>query len=213
MLLVRVHYGFIPMLTHNDAGRYRCIRSYLSQSSHWKSYDPFFSQKQETLRGSGKAIYRSSIPSINQSWPSFSHITFFKKKRDSDYTSQIRGSERCVRKWSRKFRDPIQGYDSNVSLVSNLLQCNRPHLIEVQGKRYSELISMTLFKRSPSNLNNSGFVPPDPPNTRRHIASTISWQRSSTGSEGVHIAGRPGSCLESFERVEEWTNWFCIGQW
>ena len=53
--------------SHNDAGRYRCIRSYLSQSSHWKSYDPFFSQKQETLRGSGKAIYRSSIPSMNQS--------------------------------------------------------------------------------------------------------------------------------------------------
>ncbi|KAF7980392.1 hypothetical protein HWV62_38190 [Athelia sp. TMB] len=37
---------------------YRLLRSYLAQTTHWKSYDPFFTQKQETLQGSSVAIYK-----------------------------------------------------------------------------------------------------------------------------------------------------------
>ncbi|KZP30085.1 DUF89 domain-containing protein [Athelia psychrophila] len=37
---------------------YRLLRSYLGRTTHWKSYDPFFSQKQETLQGSSVAIYK-----------------------------------------------------------------------------------------------------------------------------------------------------------
>ena len=166
--------------SHNDAARYRYIRSYLSQSSHWKLYDPFFSQKQATLQGSGEAIYSSSIHRSELAI-TFLHSIFL--KRDSNYIPWVRWSERCIRKWSWKIRGSIQGDDSNVSLVSNFLQCNRPsHLIDVQGKRYSGLISMTLFKHGSSILCISGLVPPDPPDARRHIASAISWKRSSTGS-------------------------------
>ena len=65
--------------SHNDAARYRYIRSYLSQSSHWKFYDPFFSQKQATLQGSGEAIYSSSIHR-SQLAITFSHSFFLKKE-------------------------------------------------------------------------------------------------------------------------------------
>jgi hypothetical protein len=37
---------------------YRLLRSYVSQTTHWSAYDPFFTQKQETLQGSGVAIYQ-----------------------------------------------------------------------------------------------------------------------------------------------------------
>ncbi|KIM77429.1 hypothetical protein PILCRDRAFT_825394 [Piloderma croceum F 1598] len=37
---------------------YRLLRSYISQTTHWNAYDPFFAQKQETLQGSGVAIYQ-----------------------------------------------------------------------------------------------------------------------------------------------------------
>jgi hypothetical protein len=37
---------------------YRLLRSYVSQTAHWKAYDPFFIQKQETLQGSGVAIHQ-----------------------------------------------------------------------------------------------------------------------------------------------------------
>ncbi|KAI0684695.1 DUF89 domain-containing protein [Cytidiella melzeri] len=37
---------------------YRILRSYISQSVHWRTFDPFFGQKEETFRGSSKAIYQ-----------------------------------------------------------------------------------------------------------------------------------------------------------
>lgn len=45
---------------NQDVRRYRLLRSYFRQTAQWRDFDPFFSQKQETFRGSGKAIYRSS---------------------------------------------------------------------------------------------------------------------------------------------------------
>ncbi|GJE89042.1 protein-glutamate O-methyltransferase family protein [Phanerochaete sordida] len=37
---------------------YRLLRSYLTETKHWLDFDPFSSQKQETFRSSGKAIYQ-----------------------------------------------------------------------------------------------------------------------------------------------------------
>ena len=44
--------------SNDTISRYRLLRSYISQTTHWNAYDPFFAQKQETLQGSGVAIYR-----------------------------------------------------------------------------------------------------------------------------------------------------------
>ncbi|CAK5271789.1 unnamed protein product [Mycena citricolor] len=37
---------------------YRLLRSFLLQTSHWRSFDPFFSQKIDTFKQSGKAIHQ-----------------------------------------------------------------------------------------------------------------------------------------------------------
>ena len=37
---------------------YRLLRSYFTQTAQWRAFDPFSIQKQETFRGSAKAIYR-----------------------------------------------------------------------------------------------------------------------------------------------------------
>lgn len=41
--------------------RYRLLRSYFAQTEHWRTYDPFFTQKQETFSQSIKAIYRKFL--------------------------------------------------------------------------------------------------------------------------------------------------------
>ncbi|KIP06641.1 hypothetical protein PHLGIDRAFT_514562, partial [Phlebiopsis gigantea 11061_1 CR5-6] len=38
--------------------RYRLLRAYLTQTIQWREFDPFFSQKQDTFRGSATAIYQ-----------------------------------------------------------------------------------------------------------------------------------------------------------
>ena len=38
--------------------RYRLLRSYFNQTTHWRTFDPFAFQKDETFRSSSKAIYR-----------------------------------------------------------------------------------------------------------------------------------------------------------
>jgi len=37
---------------------YRLLRSYFSQTTHWRTFDPFFEQKEATFRSSGKAVYQ-----------------------------------------------------------------------------------------------------------------------------------------------------------
>ncbi|OCH91307.1 DUF89 domain-containing protein [Obba rivulosa] len=37
---------------------YRLLRSYFAQTKHWRAYDPFLSQKQETFQKSSKAIFQ-----------------------------------------------------------------------------------------------------------------------------------------------------------
>ncbi|KAI0339174.1 DUF89 domain-containing protein [Trametopsis cervina] len=37
---------------------YRLLRSYLTQTVHWRTFDPFSEQKQQTFKGSSKAIYQ-----------------------------------------------------------------------------------------------------------------------------------------------------------
>ncbi|KAI0799597.1 hypothetical protein BC629DRAFT_1497088 [Irpex lacteus] len=37
---------------------YRLVRSFLAQTVYWKAFDPFSAQKEETFRGSSKAIYQ-----------------------------------------------------------------------------------------------------------------------------------------------------------
>ncbi|KAI0063016.1 DUF89 domain-containing protein [Artomyces pyxidatus] len=37
---------------------YRLLRSYLSQTKHWRNFDPFLAQKQATFKASGSAIYQ-----------------------------------------------------------------------------------------------------------------------------------------------------------
>ncbi|EKM52419.1 uncharacterized protein PHACADRAFT_260786 [Phanerochaete carnosa HHB-10118-sp] len=37
---------------------YRLLRSFFTQTTHWRDFDPFSLQKQETFRSSGKAIYQ-----------------------------------------------------------------------------------------------------------------------------------------------------------
>lgn len=41
------------------SSRYRLLRSFVAQTVHWNSFDPFYAQKEETFRGSSKAIYRT----------------------------------------------------------------------------------------------------------------------------------------------------------
>ncbi|OBZ75033.1 hypothetical protein A0H81_05296 [Grifola frondosa] len=50
----------VPWL-YSECYLYRILRSYFVQTKHWKSYDPFLSQKQETFQKSSKAIYREAI--------------------------------------------------------------------------------------------------------------------------------------------------------
>ena len=38
---------------------YRLVRSFFALSTHWRTFDPFFTQKQDTFKSSGKAIYRT----------------------------------------------------------------------------------------------------------------------------------------------------------
>jgi hypothetical protein len=51
-------------LTLMIQARYRLLRSYFVQTTQWSSFDPFSSQKADTFKGSGKAIYREAYFNI-----------------------------------------------------------------------------------------------------------------------------------------------------
>jgi hypothetical protein len=48
--------------------RYRLLRSLFATSEHWKSFDPFFTQKLNTYQASGNAVHRMK-PSLSVNPP------------------------------------------------------------------------------------------------------------------------------------------------
>lgn len=55
------HKRFVHLILQ---ARYRLLRSFFVQTTNWSSFDPFSSQKAETFKQSGKAIYRAQYLNV-----------------------------------------------------------------------------------------------------------------------------------------------------